>query len=113
MGNLPGGLPGNVVGKDAAHHGGLRRVDFTLAGACDAVAIGQAAGGFSGQCLAGQAAPGLVGQVSQVQLGHDAAQPDFGLMAFAAGVHAIAHANDADTFKFQCPQHPVHFQAIA
>ncbi|ULQ45833.1 hypothetical protein JN531_012055 [Flagellatimonas centrodinii] len=46
--------------------------------------------------MAGEAAVCLFGEVVEVGFGHDAAQADFELVAFAGGVYAVADADEAD-----------------
>nr|WP_246194272.1 hypothetical protein [Pseudoxanthomonas jiangsuensis] len=88
-------VAGDELGVDAAHDVRLLGIDDALPSAGDAVAVGQAAGAGAAERAAGEAAVGLVGEVIQVQLRHEPAQPDIDLVAAALGVHAVAHANQA------------------
>ncbi|WP_027072407.1 hypothetical protein [Luteimonas sp. J29] len=86
---------GQVLGVDPADDLGLVLADLALAGGADAVAVRQAAGAGAVERAAHEAAMGLLAQVVEVELAHEAAQAHLGLVALPAGVQAVADADDA------------------
>ncbi|WP_255523458.1 hypothetical protein [Xanthomonas sp. XNM01] len=102
-----------VLAVDAAHHVGLLLVDRTATRADHAVPVGQPTGAGAIEGTAGEAAVGLVSQVVQVQLRHQAAQAHVDLVALALRVDAIAYADQAHAGERQPLDHLADLVLVA
>ncbi|MCP1375982.1 hypothetical protein NC595_18190 [Dyella sp. Sa] len=111
--DLPRAAAVDVFGVDPAHHGRLRLVDLALPVAQRPVSIGQAAGAGARERAPSEAAVGLLGQVIQVQLRHQAAQAGVELVVLACGVDAITHADQAHAAEAQALDHHAQLFLVA
>nr|WP_240183461.1 hypothetical protein [Arenimonas caeni] len=107
-------LAGQVLGEDPPHHRRLLGVDHPLARLrAHAVAVGQAAGAGAVERAAHQSAVGLLGQVVEVDLGHQPAQAHVHLVALLVGVDAVADADQAHAGEAKPLHCALHFLAVA
>ncbi|MGB6054636.1 MAG: hypothetical protein WBG17_05290 [Burkholderiaceae bacterium] len=116
VGDLARRTAQRVAFEDVAHPACLVFVDHllrSLAIAYTGVAVGQAAGAVTVERLPHQSAVRLLGQVVEVELGHQAAQAGLQLVAVALGVDAVGHTDHANAGELQAPDRLRAFDVIA